>query len=447
MRNPHASLQGRTTLLVVSVTSAVWIGASAATWLDSRHELNELLDAHLSQAASFLVVRQGGEDEELEHGRGASLHPYAPRVAFQVFQGANLRSRSNDAPPTPFVVLDRQDGGFATVTVQGTAWRVFSVSGSDPEIRVIVAEQLAARNDIALAMLRSASLPMLLAIPLLAAATAFAIGRGLRPMKRLGQALAARSQATLEPIPVRHAPAEVEPVIESLNGLFGRIRSLLDSERRFTADAAHELRTPIAAIRAQAQAALTVADAVARRHALRSTVEGCDRAARLIDQLLLLARLESGVTPEFVQIDLADVARQVLAEATPDAFVKRQRLGIEAQGPHPVKGSADLLRALTRNLVDNAIRYSPEGAIVAVTLVREHGGTVLTVEDAGPGLPEAERTRLGDRFFRGAGAQATGSGLGWSIARRIAELHRLQFAVDRSPELGGLRVRLAFPNT
>jgi len=446
MKRALASLQGRTTLLVVSVTSAVWIGASAATWLDTRHELDELLDAHLAQAASFLAVRQGGEDEELEHGRGANLHPYAPRVAFQVFQGPDLRSRSIDAPSTPFVALDHEDGEFATVTVQGTPWRVFSAPGSDHEVRVVVAEQVAARNDIALAMLRSTLWPMLVAIPLLAAATAFAIGRGLRPMKRLGQALAARSPATLEPIPVQHAPAEVEPVIESLNELFGRIRGLLDSERRFTADAAHELRTPIAAIRAQAQAALTVADAVARRHALRSTVEGCDRAARLIDQLLLLARLESGIAPQFCQVDLADVARQVLAEATPEALVKRQRLGIEAQGQYPVKGSADLLRALTRNLVDNAIRYSPKGANVAVTLVREHGGTVLTVEDNGPGLPQAERTRLGDRFFRGAGVQATGSGLGWSIARRIAELHRLEIAVDHSPELGGLRVRLAFPD-
>jgi len=447
MKRALASLQGRITLLVVAVTSAVWIGALAAMWRDARHELDELLDAHLAQAASFLVVRQGGEDEELEHGRGSAVHPYAPRVAFQIFQSSDLRSRSSDAPASPFVVADGQGATFATVVVQGIAWRVFSAPGSDREVRVIVAEQLAARNDIAFAMLRSTLWPMLLAIPLVAAVTALAVGSGLVPMKRLGQALAARSPTTLESIPVEGTPAEVEPVIESLNGLFGRIRGLLDSERRFTADAAHELRTPIAAIRAQAQAALTVVDATARRRALRSTLEGCDRAAHLIDQLLLLARLEAGITPELAMLDLAEAARQVLAEATPDALAKRQRLSIEAAGQYPVLGSVDLLRVLMRNLVDNAVRYSPQGARIVATLGQDNGGIVLTVEDAGPGLAQAERTRLGDRFFRGAGAQEAGSGLGWSIARRIAELHRLELVVDRSPALGGLRVRVAFPGT
>ncbi|HEY9023770.1 MAG TPA: ATP-binding protein, partial [Burkholderiaceae bacterium] len=212
----------------------------------------------------------------------------------------------------------------------------------------------------------------------------------------------------------------------------------------FTADAAHELRTPIAAIRAQAQAALTVADAAARRHALRSTLEACDRAARLVDQLLLLARIDSGIPPEFERLDLAELARQVLAEATPEALVKGQRLELEAPGPHPMRGSTDLLRALIRNLVDNAVRYSPGGARVRVTLAREPGHAVLVVEDSGPGLAEAERSRLGDRFFRGGQSQASGSGLGWSIVRRIAELHGADVAIGRSPELGGLQVRLAF---
>lgn len=445
MKLAPASLQARTTLLVVAVTSLAWIGASAGMWLDMRRQLDVLLDAHLSQAASFLAGRQGGEDEDFEHGRRATLHPYAPRVAFQVFQGRALRSRSSDAPSEPFVALDSPDGRFATVSVRGTSWRVYSAMAPEPDVRLIVAEQVAARQDIALAVLRSSLWPMLLAIPLLAAATALAIGRGLRPINRIGHALAARSPTALEPIATERTPAEVQPMLEALNGLFGRIGELLQAERRFTADAAHELRTPIAAIRAQAQAALTVVDAAARRHALRSTVEGCDRAARLIDQLLLLARIESGIAPDLVMLDLADLARQVLTQATPDALIKEQRLGLEAAGPHPVRGSTDLLRALIRNLVDNAIRYSPRGAQVAVTLGREHGRTVLELEDSGPGLAPAERSRLGDRFFRGAAPQATGSGLGWSIARRIAELHRLEVVVDRSPDLGGLRVRLAFP--
>jgi two-component system sensor histidine kinase QseC len=446
MKRSLGSLQAQTTLLVVAVTSAVWISASAAMWLDTRRELDKLLDAHLSQAASFLAAGQGDDDEALEHGRGAVLRTYAPRVAFQVFERSTMRSKSRDAPSEPLIALDSQEGTFASVNVQGTAWRVFSATTDDRDVRIIVAEQVAARNDIALAVLRSTLWPMLLALPLLATAVAFAVRRGLRPMKRLGDTLSARLPTALDPISTEDTPAEMQPVAEALNGLFGRIGDLLDSERRFTADAAHELRTPIAAIRAQAQAALTVGETSARRHALKSTIEGCDRAARLIDQLLFLARLESGITPDFARFDLADLARQVLAEATPSALIKEQHLELDASEPYPVTGSTDLLRALLRNLVDNAIRYSRKGARVTATIKREDGRTVVAIEDSGPGLAEPERLRLGDRFFRGEASRASGSGLGWSIVRSIAELHSVEVAVDRSPALGGLRVRLTFPN-
>ena len=153
MKRSLGSLQAQTTLLVVAVTSAVWISASAAMWLDTRRELDKLLDAHLSQAASFLAAGQGDDDEALEHGRGAVLRTYAPRVAFQVFERSTMRSKSRDAPSEPLIALDSQEGTFASVNVQGTAWRVFSATTDDRDVRIIVAEQVAARNDIALAVL------------------------------------------------------------------------------------------------------------------------------------------------------------------------------------------------------------------------------------------------------------------------------------------------------
>jgi len=444
VKNVLTSLQGRTTLLVVAMTCAVWICASVAMWLDTRHELDELLDAHLSQAASFLVVRQGGEDEELEHGHGAALHPYAPRVAFQVFHGKELVSRSPDAPVVALTTPHEREAGFGSATIAGIPWRTFTVQDDGQGVRVIVAEQMTARSDIAMAVLRSTLWPMLIAMPLLAVAMAWAIRRGLRPLMLLGHSLAARSPQSLDAVAIERTPTEIQPVLDALNGLLVRVGELLESERRFTADAAHELRTPIAGIRAQAQAALTVVDAEARRHALQGTLEGCDRAARLIDQLLLLARLESNAAPAFATLDLCAVTRQVLAEATPEALAKGQHLGLEASEPCPVHGSIALLHALIRNLVDNAIRYSPRGARISVTVSQDDGRTSLVVEDAGPGIGEAERGRLGDRFFRGGGTQETGSGLGWSIVRRIAELHRLDVTTDRSSNLGGLRVRLGF---
>jgi two-component system, OmpR family, sensor histidine kinase QseC len=442
MTSPLASLRGRTTLLVVAMTSAAWICASIAMWVDTRHELDELLDAHLAQAASFLVIREGGENEELEHGRGATLHPYAPRVAFQVFQGTELIARSPDAPAMPMTGLA---AGFGNVTIAGVPWRTFTARNDERAGRVIVAEQVASRTAIAMAVLRGSLWPMLLAMPLLAVAMAWATGRGLRPLTQLGSALASRSPTALDAIVIERAPSEMRPMLDALNGLFARTGNLLDSERRFTADAAHELRTPIAGIRAQAQAAMTVVDEEARRHALAATLEGCDRAARLIDQLLLLARLESGAMPEFASLDLGVLARQVLADATPAALAKRQSLEFVAPDRLVVRGSVTLLQALVRNLVDNAIRYSPDGARVCVTALREAGRSVLRVEDGGPGLGQAQRRRLGDRFFRGADTQEAGSGLGWSIVRRVAELHRIDVEVERSPDLHGLRVRLAFP--
>jgi len=442
MTSPLASLRGRTTLLVVAMTGAVWVCASIAMWVDTRHELDELLDAHLSQAASFLVIRQGGEDEELEHGRGAALHPYAPRVAFQVWHGTELVAKSPDAPATPMTGLA---AGFGNVSIAGVPWRTFTAPNDERAGRVIVAEQVASRSAIARAVLRGTLWPMLLAMPLLAGAMAWSIRRGLRPLTQLGSALASRSPTALDAIVIERAPSEMRPMLDALNSLFARMANLLDSERRFTADAAHELRTPIAGIRAQAQAAMTVADGQARRHALRATLEGCDRAARLIDQLLLLARLESGVMPEFAPLDLCGLARQVLADATPDALAKRQSLEFVAPEHIAIRGSATLLQALIRNLVDNAIRYGPSGVGIRVTALQEEGRGVLLVEDGGPGLSEAQRRQLGDRFFRGAGTQEEGSGLGWSIVRRVAELHRMDVEVDRSPALHGLRIRLGFP--
>jgi two-component system sensor histidine kinase QseC len=443
MKRILTSLQGRTTLLVVALTGAVWICASVAIWADMRHELDELLDAHLAQAASFLIARQGVEDEDLEHGRAATPHPYAPRVAFQVFQGEDVVARSADAPLVPMATVGEHAAGFGSMSVAGVPWRTFTLLDTTREGRVVVAEQMASRQDIAAAALRGTLWPMIIAMPLLVMATAWAIRRGLRPLMRLGDSLATRSPTTLDAITIDRTPAEIRPVLDALNGLLARIGSLLDAERRFTADAAHELRTPIAGIRAQAQAALTAVDDEARRHALRATLEGCDRAARLIEQLLLLARLESGAVPECGALDLRALTRQVLAEATPDALAKGQRLAFDAVEQPAVRGSAVLLRALIRNLVDNAIRYSPGSADILVTVSAEDGRPVLMVEDAGPGLPEAERRRLGDRFFRG-GAQEPGSGLGWSIVRRIAEIHRLGITVDQSPALQGLRVRVRF---
>lgn len=450
------SLQGRLLALVLSLVLGLWLISAAVVWRDARHELDELLDAHLAQAAALLVAQQVHELEDDDDDRGIdapSLHRYAPKVAFQVFHEGQLVLRSAQAPLSPMVAEGAAAGerreGFSDVSLDGQAWRVFSTRGAERDIQVHVGEQIDSRAAILRAVLRGALWPLLLALPLLALALWWAVRRGTRPLRELGQRLAERQPQDLQPVQLgADTPSEMAPLLEALNRLFERIAELLAAERRFTADAAHELRTPIAAIRTQAQVALGESEDALRRHALQATLQGCDRATRLVDQLLTLARLEAGAQPAGTPVELRALAQRVLAELAPAALARGQDLTLEAPEPCPVNGNETLLAVLLRNLADNALRYSPPGAQVLVRLAALDGRVRLTVADSGPGLAEADLARLGERFFRvldpGHSASQSGSGLGWSIVRRIAAAHGADVRVARSPALGGLEVVVEF---
>jgi len=439
------SLQGRLLALVLGMVVLVWTTTAVMTWFDVRHELDELLDSHLAQAAALLIVQQA-RDVDDDHGVDApSLHRYAPRVAFQVFHEGRLVLRSANAPARPMVEGSRRfESGFTTVQIEGNAWRVFATRGAERDVLVYVGELTSARASILWAVLRSTLWPTLIALPVLALVAWWAIYRGVAPLRRLGSALAQRRAQALEPVNLHDAPSEMSPMMDALSGLFERIGSLMESERRFTADAAHELRTPIAAIRAQAQVALGESDDAQRRRALQGTLEGCDRATRLVEQLLTLSRLETDSVPSLHTVDLPAIAQQVVAELAPKAIQRRQSLELETTPGCAVGGDETLLGVLVRNLVDNAMRYSPSGARVEVAVRHEADMIVLTVEDSGSGLSEDDLQRLGERFFRVPGGDESGSGLGWSIVRRIATVHRAQLQARRSERLGGLAVRVAF---
>lgn len=440
---PH-SLQGRLLTLVIGVVVSVWIVTVVMTWFDARHELDELLDGHLAQAAALLVVQQARELED-EHGIDTpSLHRYAPKVAFQVFHEGHMALRSANAPTTPMIASPPDfTTGFATVQIHGAAWRVFATYGAKQDVRVFVGESADARAEILRAVLRSTLWPMALALPLLALAAWWAVHSGVSPLRQLGRTLAERQPQELHPVASDGVTAEMKPMVDALNSLLDRVGTLLESERRFTADAAHELRTPLAAIRAQAQVAMGESDDALRRHALQSTLEGCDRATRLVEQLLTLSRLEAVDAPALANIDLVALSRRVAADIAPKAIGKQQQLTFEAHVPCSIQADETLMAVLVRNLIDNAVRYSPPSARINVSIQNATGHIVLSVEDSGPGLSEGERSRLGERFFRVPGSSESGSGLGWSIVRRIAAVHKLDVRVGVSTELGGLAVRLS----
>lgn len=438
------SLQGRLLLLVLGLVAGVWLATAVMTWFDVRHELDELLDGHLAQGAALLVAQQmqapSEEDRSIE---APVLHRYAPRVTFQVFHEGRLTLRSANAPSSPMIDPGRRfNSGFSTVRIDGATWRVFAAHGSERDVQVYVGERVDSRSSILRAVLRSTLWPMFVALPLLALAVWWAVRRGMLPLRRLGRTLTLREPQVLKPIAIDGAPSEMAPMLDALNGLFGRIDGLMASERRFTADAAHELRTPIAAIRAQAQVALTEADDARRRHALEATLEGCDRATHLVEQLLTLSRLEAGADLQSEAVNLGALVRAVVAEAAPAAIRKQQNIGVDAVHECPVRGDPALFAVLVRNLVDNAIRYSPARADIRVEVIRSHDHVQLSVEDSGPGMKEEDIARCGERFFRVLGSGESGSGLGWSIVRRIASAQHATVRIGRSSRLGGLAVNV-----
>ncbi len=438
------SLQARLLAMMMALLTVVWLGAALMTWVDARHELDELLDGHLAQAAALLVVQQVRVDDDSDVEDAPSLHKYAPRVTFQVFQKGQLMTRSANAQVEPLSAFKR---GFSTVILKdGAEWRVFGTHDAENDIQVFVGEQTEARSDIVWVVLRNMLVPLVLALPLLALLPWWAVRQGLAPLRQLSRQLGQRKPQDLEPVAPDDMPVEMKPLVDALNALLERIARMLAFERRFTADAAHELRTPIAAIRAQAQVAMgSGADTAQRQHALQATLNGCDRATRLVEQLLMLARLEAAPLTPASPVDLRALVRRIAADLAPQALNRRQDLELEAPAPCAVACDEVLMSVLVRNLIDNALRYSPDGARVCVRVGSEAGQAVLQVDDSGPGMSKPEMARLGERFFRVLGHAQPGSGLGWSIIRRIADVIGAKVQVNRSPLLGGLSVSVRWP--
>jgi two-component system sensor histidine kinase QseC len=439
----QSSVKRHILVLVLGAILLGWGVATIITYLDARHEMDEVLDAHLAQASTLLVAQASHELEEIDIEHGPLPHRYSLRVAFQIWQnGHRLRLRSANAPDTP---LTLQQSGFSNATVQGRQWRVFSTWDNIHTMLIHVAEQTEVRDALARNIAVNLLTPLIWTLPLLGMLIWLAVRRGLTPLTRLAKEVEQRAPDHLTPLDLSSTPNEVTPLIERLNQLFQRFGQVLENERRFTADAAHELRTPVAAIKAQAQVAQLATEDAVRQHALSGVIAGCDRASHLIEQLLVSARLEHVTEAKTERCELHTLATQVIADMAPAALDKNIHLALCDVVAAEINGVPAMLCILLRNLIDNAIRHSPPGSFVNVEVLFAHGQPTLMVIDDGPGLPEEERNRIAERFYRPTGTTSNGSGLGLSIVKHIAELHHATLSFSSVTEKSGLKVTITFP--
>jgi len=416
--------------LVVGLSVVLGI-AGYATYQQARAEVDALFDYQLRQTAlalrrqNLLALAISGEAGE---GEGDLLVQIWDR-------GGGLLYVSRQAWELPFAT----EPGFADLLWRNERWRLFALYAGNRVVQVAQPTRLRLRMSADIALRNVA--PFLLLLPGMALVIWFGVGAGLRPLHRLATDLRQRRPEALEPVTTDRLPVEITPLIDALNGLLTRLADTLAAQRQFIADAAHELRTPLTAVRLQAEMAQRATDAAEPAGTLNELRAGLLRASHLVEQLLAMARLDAAPATNLARlVDLLDLARQIVAEFAPIADHHRLDLGLLPSTAVTVAGDPDELRTLLSNLVENALRYTPDGGQVDVQVQRDGDEAVLTVSDTGPGIPEAERTRVFDRFYRGAQATAPGSGLGLAIVRRIADRHRASIRLEDAEPGRGLRV-------
>jgi two-component system OmpR family sensor kinase/two-component system sensor histidine kinase QseC len=425
-------------LLAVLVIAALAMGASV--YWNVLRQTESLFDYQLRQMA--LSLRDQGEIAP-EDARALADGQLDYVIQIWGVDGHEVYATQLRTEPPARAVL-----GFADIPAGGIVWRTFSVEARDRVIQVAQPERVR-HERAAQAALRSV-VPLLAVAPALALVIGWLVSRSLAPLQRLAVEVRSRDSGSLQALPVHDLPDEVLPLVQSLNALLDRLAAALAAQRHFVGDAAHELRSPLTALKLQVQVMRRAPDDAARDEAARALNAGVDRATRLVEQLLALARSEAGPPREVTAAPLAEIVRQTMAEVGPFADARGTTLELDvADGAESASlfGDADV-SVLARNLIDNAVRYSPRGGHVSVWVghdAAQPAAPVLQVDDDGPGIPEADREMVFDRFVRrDNAADQTGSGLGLAIVRQVALRQGADVTLGTSPA-GGLRVRVTWP--
>ena len=441
LRPPHSLRARLLGFLLVAVTLTALVQAFIA-YGTARAEADEIFDYHMQQMAQSLraglpVAGPPPATHDDEDGEG---HDFVVQV--WTVDGVRVFQSVRSALP------DRALPGFSDVKFRGTTYRVFSLQSRSQVIQV--AQDMAARQAMAGTLALRTLVPIAVMAPLLMLLVWWLVGTSLAPVARVRNQLAERQADDLDKVHEAGLPDEIKPLVHELNLLFGRVRQAFQAQQSFVADAAHELRSPLAALKLQAVGLQRATDAAARDVAVGRLTAGIDRATRLVEQLLVLARHQASTTraPRAEPVSLADLVRQGVADLAPLAQARGLDLGLTHADEGLVDGHAEALRILIRNLLDNAVKYTPAGGTVDAEVRLADGGAVLVVEDSGPGIAEGDRERALHRFHRIAGADApgsvVGSGLGLAIVKSITDLHGAALILGRSERLGGLKVTVRF---
>ena len=439
------SLQRRILLYLLVCAPLVWALGLVVSINRAQHEVNELFDTamiqlarqmqatlHFSESGTAVPAPVTGSQGEADvRDLAIAVWDAKGKLLLSDREGIELTRRPDAA-------------GFVADDIQGEAWRVYYLQSVDGEWLVAAGQKVEERDELVFSLTASQIVPWLLLLPLLLLAMVWAVRRALLPVRQLTAELQARDAGDLHPVPNRQTPVELQPLVGAMNGLFTRIEDTLARERRFTADAAHELRTPLAVLRAQWDVVRRAAGPE-RASAEAKLTAGMDRMDRLVTQMLALSRVEASTgLPLNNEVNWPDTVAQVINDCLPLAERRHVELACdwppEHQHPLPLLGNAALMTVMLRNLLDNAVRYAPEGSLVTL----KFSPTQLVVENAGPPLEAEQIARLGERFHRPEGQVETGSGLGVSIVQRIAALHGLSVSYGAGTDGQGVRVTLTY---
>lgn len=451
------SIRRRTLTLIIGLLLTGLLVISVLNLHDSNHEIAEVYDAQLAQNARLLqgvmsLPLASKDQADLYRAFNKALgeaipkvdgHPYESKIAFQVWSPKGELLVFTASAPS-FAVPPAQPGYSNIDDLNGREWRGFVLKDKDNGLRIWVGERDDVRSDLVQRIVRHTLWPNVLGSLILAAMVWLAIGWGLKPLADMAATLRARHSGSLEPMQLTPLPTELEPMQAALNRMLAQIQEMLGRERRFIADAAHEMRTPLAVLRVHAQNLLEAGTEAERRESLAFLITGVDRTSRLVSQLLTMARLEPSAGQLTLQtIDLATTVRETLIQLTPWLLSKGLELVFNADdAPYRVTTDPGAINIALTNLVTNAANFSPEHGVITVKLSQDAKRFVLTVDDQGPGIDESQRERLFELFYSRGNPE--GAGLGLTIVHTIAQ-HLGGRVHLENLESGGLRATLEIP--